>query len=155
MSTVWEIPRSRRLQVAPAAAVLVAVAIAVLAVLTILAVTDHRPLTPVRGDAGGHRVGTALTGAKAASTATSTAAAEASAEASTGRAEASSEHSVTVSGESGDHPAGVDVANSGFATADTGGNVVVGSNEPDGSSSSITTGDATAVGNQSSAWVGP
>ena len=155
MSIGWAIPRSRRLQMAPAAAVLVAVAIAVLAVLGILAMTDHRPLTPVRGDTGGYRVGTASTGAQAGSTATATAAAEASADASTGRAEASSEHSVTVSGRSGDHPAGVVVAKSGSATADTGGNVVVGSDEPDGSSASISTGDATAVGNQSSAWVGP
>jgi hypothetical protein len=154
MAIGWEVPRSRRFRTAPAAAVLVAVAVAVLAVLAILAVTDYRPLIPVRGDAGGYRAGRAPTGSQTAVSAAT--AAEASAEATTGRAEASSEHSVTVSGGGGDGgPAGVVVANSGSATADTGGDVVVGSDQPDGSSASISTGDATAVGNRSATGVGP
>jgi hypothetical protein len=152
MAIGWDIPTSSRYRPAPAAAVLVAAAIAVLAVLAILAVTDHRPLTPVQADAGRHLVGGAQAGAQTATTAT---VAEASARATPGRADASSEHSVTVSDGSGGLPAGVVVTNSGSATADVGGNVVVGSDRPDGSSASVSTGDATAVGNQSSVWVGP
>ena len=53
-------------------------------------------------------------------------------------------------------PAGVSVESSGSATADVGGNVVIGSDPPDGSSSaSVSTGDATAVGNRSTTREAP
>jgi hypothetical protein len=166
MAIGWQLAGPARHRVPPAAPLIVAGVLAVLAIVGVLAVTDHRPPGPVRVDAGrsdaARPAGARADMPTAAASGTATAAATgASAEVTAGtggRAEASSEHSVSVVDGVDGRPTGIVVTNSGAATADVGGNVVVGSDEPagpGGSSAGISTGDATAVGNESSTRVAP